>query len=321
MKSIVIYFSQTGNTKKIAQSIYQGIIEEDDDCDISRIQDITAKDLLQYDLIGLGSPIWHRREPINVLSFIEYEMNTLEDKLTFVFGTHGVFPGHYIGRMVPALTLEGLIVIGWRTWYCACSVPEHPKPYFTDGHPDDIDLAEALEFGKEMLKRGKRLKAGEEGAIPELPRGKAYHELYPGPGSTDHVYSTHPPKGSKQEIKELIDLRSFDFKVNKDKCLYPKCTVCIDNCPTHSINFTVSPPIFRKNCDRCWFCEQICPRGAIEVDWTPIADFVDKNIVDGWFKVADKAEASGRLRRLGKPEDIGRKTFWYKTKKPRLKIP
>jgi Fe-S-cluster-containing hydrogenase component 2 len=154
-----------------------------------------------------------------------------------------------------------------------------------------------------------------------LPRGKAYHELYPGPGSTDHAGSTHSAKGKiHMEIRELIDLRSFDFKINKEKCLYPECTVCIDNCPTHSINFTVSPPIFRKNCDRCWFCEQICPRGAIEVDWEPIAKFVDKNIVDNWFKVADEAVAKGLLRRLVESKDIGRNTYWYTFKKPRLKL-
>jgi len=118
----------------------------------------------------------------------------------------------------------------------------------------------------------------------------------------------------------MIDLRSFDFKVNKEKCLYPKCTLCIDNCPTQSINFSVSPPLFRKNCDRCWYCEQICTRGAIEVDWKPIADFVEKYIADDWEKITQDAVARGLFRRLVPPEAIGRKTYWYSVKKPpRLK--
>jgi ferredoxin len=224
--------------------------------------------------------------------------------------------------VVAALTLEGLTVIGWKNWYSRCFVPEHPKPYFTDGHPDAIDLDEARSFGKEMAERSKRVAAGESRLIPMLPKGKAYHELYPGPGSTDRAGSTHNLKErTKKEILELIDLRSFDFKINKEKCLYPQCTVCIDNCPTHSINFTISPPVFRKNCDRCWFCEQICPRGAIEVDWEPVAKFVDENLADGWFEVADEAVAKGYLRRLVDPKDIGRKTYWHTFKKPRLKLP
>jgi len=80
------------------------------------------------------------------------------------------------------------------------------------------------------------------------------------------------------------------------------------------------PPLFRKNCDRCFFCEQICPRGAIEVDWQPLADFVKKNVIDNWVEVAEEAAASGRLRRLVTPEKVGLTTPWYTVKKPpRLK--
>jgi len=322
MKSIVIYFSQTGNTRKIAGAIQTGIAQSSGKCEIARIQDVEPGDLTEFDLIGLGSPVWHRREPANVLSFIEYTLSSLAGRQAFAFCTHGIFPGHFIGRVVAALRLEGLTVIGWKNWYCACFVPEHPKPYFTDGHPDEIDLEEARKFGIEMEERSRRVTGGESQLIPLLPAGSAYHELYPGPGSTDRAGSTHPTPGLEQNaIRELIDLRSFDFKINKEKCLYPRCTVCIDNCPTHSLNFTVSPPLVRKNCDRCWFCEQICPRGAIEVDWKPAAEFVDKNITDNWFKVAEDAAIKGRLRRLVKPEDIGRKTPWYMVKKPRLKLP
>ena len=316
MRSIVIYFSQTGNTKKIAQAIHRGMSESLEECDIARIQDLRNEDLLKYDLIGLGSPVWHRREPANVLSFIEYSMKSLEGKHGFTFCTHGLYPGHFIGRVVPALTLEGLTVIGWQNWYCSAWLPEHPKPYFTDGHPDAIDLEEARSFGREMVERSRRVAAGDSHLIPVLPRGREYHELYPGPGSTDRPGR----RQNKEGPMEMIDLRSFDFKVNKEKCLYPKCTVCIDNCPTQSINFAASPPIFRKNCERCWFCEQICPRGAIEVDWEPIADFVERYITDDWFRITGEAVAKGLLRRLVPPEAIGRKTYWYSVKKPpRLK--
>jgi ferredoxin len=321
IKSIVIYFSQTGNTKKIAEAVHAGMSELSERCDIARLQDLTAGDLIHYDLIGLGSPVWHRREPANVLSFIEYTMNSMEGKHSFTFCTHGIFPGHFLGRVVPALTLEGLTVIGWKNWYCSVWMPEKPKPYFTDGHPDEIDLNEAKIFGREMVERSRRVSAGESQLIPKLPRGREYHELYPGPGSTDRINLGPPAGPGSTEMKQLIDLRSFDFKVNTKRCLYPKCTICIDHCPTHSINFAIAPPVFRKNCDRCWFCEQICPRGAIEVDWEPIARFMDQYIIDDWFRVAEEAVAKGRFRRLVQPKDIGRNTYWYSVKKPpRLKV-
>ncbi len=320
MKSLVIYFSQTGNTQRIAQAIQKGINETRTHCDIARIQDVNREDLADYDLIGLGSPVWHRREPLNVLNFVEYKLRSLEGKLGFVFCTHGLYPGHFLGRMVPALKLEGIRVIGWKNWFGSVWVPEHPKPYFTDGHPDDIDLEEARLFGREMAEKSPGVTAGEI-PLPELPQGQKYHELYPGPGSTDRIraFQEKGPSGYR-ETRELIDLRSFDFRINPEKCLYPKCTVCIDNCPTQSINFSVTPAIFRKSCDRCWFCEQICPRGAIEVDWAPVANFVDRNIVKDWFKAAEEAVARGQLRMLIKPEEIGRDNYWYTFRKPRLKV-
>jgi flavodoxin len=217
MKSIVVYFSQTGNTKKIAQDIYAGLAEVAGKCDIARIQDVKNEDLLPYDLIGIGSPVWHRREPANVLSFIEYSMKSLEGKHAFIFCTHGLYPGHFIGRVVAALTLEGLKVIGWKNWYASVWLPEHPKPYFTDGHPDEIDLEEAREFGREIAERSRRVVSGENHLIPNLPVGREYHELYPGPGST-----SRPGRRENQDgALELIDLRSFDLKVNRRNASIP----------------------------------------------------------------------------------------------------
>jgi Fe-S-cluster-containing hydrogenase component 2 len=315
MKSAVIYYSQTGNTREIARAIREGL-GGSGQCDLFRLKDVTSDRLREYDLIGLGAPVWHRREPANMLSFIESSMKGLEGKPAFVFCTHGLYPGHFIGRVVAAVRLEGLNVIGWHNWYASCTIPEHPKPYFTDGHPDEIDLAEARDFGREMSETARRVLAGEPFTPPELLTGQAYHDLYPGPGSVDRPDRRQNVDGPQ----ELIDLRSFDLTINQEKCLYPKCTLCADNCPVGAINFRLSPPLFRKNCERCWFCEQICPAHAIEVDWKPISTFVDKYICDHWEKLAQEAEAKGRLRRLVPPEAVRRDKYWWEQKAPpRLK--
>ena len=70
MKSIVIYFSITGNTKKIAQAIHSGMSQSGETCDIARLRDVEAQDLAGYDLIGLGSPVMWLRELANVTQFI-----------------------------------------------------------------------------------------------------------------------------------------------------------------------------------------------------------------------------------------------------------
>jgi flavodoxin/ferredoxin len=320
MKSIVIYFSQTGSTRDIARAIHAGL-SESSECDIARLQDIDENDMSAYDLIGLGGPVWHRREPANVMNFIEYTMNSLEGRHAFTFCTHGLLPGRFIARVVAMMKQKGLTVIGWNNWYGSVTMPEKPKPYFTDGHPDEIDLKQAEEFGREMAERSRRIESGEKELIPELPKGNDYDAIYMGRGQSWQLKKEKQPlKQGDAELLELTGLRDFPFKFNREKCLYPKCTLCIDNCPTNSINMLVDPPIIRKRCDRCWYCEQICPSGAIEVDWESIVRVIDNNLYDNFSELSNEAEAKGFFRRLVPLEDVGRKSYWYTVKKqPRLK--
>ena len=305
IKSIVIYYSQTGNTKKIARAIHAGMSQAGGQCDIARLKDVNPQNLTDYDLIGLGSPVIHARELPNVTYFIHF-MKLVDRKHAFAFCTHGAIPGYYLGRIVPALQQRGLTVIGWKDWFTAAYHPVIPKPYFTDGHPDAIDLKEAEDFGREMVERSRRISLGETQLIPTLEKGKEYDERY------------FPVEESPEEFKKIVF--QTEFKVNTERCLYPQCTHCIDNCPTGAIDFSVSPPIFAKTCDLCWLCEQTCPRGAIEVDYRALDSFHKPYNVSVLQKSVDTFEAKGLFRRLVPNEQIGwNKSFWL-TKKPRFKI-
>ena len=71
MRGIVIYYSQAGSTKKIAEAIQRGMSQRLEKCDIVRLKEVKPDDLVNYDLIGLGSPGWHSRPSPNVVAFIE----------------------------------------------------------------------------------------------------------------------------------------------------------------------------------------------------------------------------------------------------------
>ena len=86
MKAVVIYYSQTGNKKQIAEAICFGAssVCETDLVYISKINYQTLKD---YDVIGIGTPVWCEREPVNVRKLIE-NITDIEGKYSFVFCTH-----------------------------------------------------------------------------------------------------------------------------------------------------------------------------------------------------------------------------------------
>jgi NAD-dependent dihydropyrimidine dehydrogenase PreA subunit len=139
-------------------------------------------------------------------------------------------------------------VVGWNDWYGSSWGPiDQATPYPTDGHPDEIDLQEAEEWGREIVWLSQKIYAGQTNLIPE------------GPPPSPPVNT-----GDKSAIRHLHFRTECRF--DRAKCLYPKCRLCMDNCPLDGIDLSVDPPILADPCLNCLFCEQICPTGAILVD-------------------------------------------------------
>ena len=153
MKCLIVYFSLTGNTEKVARAIQKGVKQVSGHCDMVKIKEANPRDLSQYDLIGLGSPVIGvpeiGTEPPNVRAFIN-DMRFVGGKHAFAFCTHGTHYEMFFPRVIRLLKRRGMIVIGTRDWYGSVYIPAMPKPYPSDGHPDSIDLKEAEEFGREM---------------------------------------------------------------------------------------------------------------------------------------------------------------------------
>ncbi len=310
MKSVVIYNSWTGNTKQIAAAIQSGIKEIFGECEIAPMKDVDIKKLKEYDLIGLGSFVQTFQEPAPVTDFLN-AMPDLKGKYGFTFCTHGTCAGIYIERMVKGLRTKGLTVTGWNDWYGGGFIALMPKPYYTDGHPDEIDLKEAMEFGKEIAQRSQKIASGEIKLIPELPVKEEYEKLY---GAVMDL-------GSRDDMADLVKLKPVH---NPDRCLYPKCTKCMDNCPTKSIDLADSPKINYNTCGPCmvWLCEQLCPSGAMEVNWD-IADNMMDTMTSIFKRLAEPMEKYKELRRFRSliTEEEGSGTPLYKKQRhPKLII-
>jgi flavodoxin/Pyruvate/2-oxoacid:ferredoxin oxidoreductase delta subunit len=310
MRSIIIYHSWTGNTKQIAEAIQSGIKEIFNECDIAPMKDMDINRLKEYDLIGLGSFVQSFQEPVPVTDFIN-AMADLTGKYGFTFCTHGTCAGSYIERMVKGLRGKGLIVTGWNDWYGGGFIPLMPKPYYTDGHPDQIDLKEAMAFGKEIAQRSLRIAEGATQLVPELPDREEYEKLY---GAVMDL-------GGREGMSDIVKLKPVH---NADICLYPKCSKCMDNCPTKSIDLSALPKINYNTCGPCmvWLCEQLCPTGAMEVNWD-IADNMMNTMTSIFERLAEPMENHKDLRRFRSliTEEEGSGTPLYKKqKRPKLII-
>jgi flavodoxin len=56
MKVLVTYFSQSGNTEKIAQAIYEEAALNNE-ADLKKLEDITPAEVAGYDVVFIGSPL------------------------------------------------------------------------------------------------------------------------------------------------------------------------------------------------------------------------------------------------------------------------
>jgi ferredoxin len=295
MKSIVIYFSQTGNTEKVARAIHAGITQVSGQCDLQEIADVNPLRLKDYDLIGLGSPVFGGC-PKNVLLFARH-LRFVGGKHAFSFCTHGTMCEGFLPALYPALADRGLTVIGSGDWYGNCYLLHMPQPYPTAGHPDATDLEEAEAFGREMALRSMRIRAGETDLIPPAPAPPA-----PPPSA--------PPGGSGDAPLVVGSFRRL-LKFHKEKCLYPSCTLCMDNCPMHGMDLSVDPPILAKPCLDCEFCARLCPTGALDMTtWLEAMD--DTTLTQKLLDTLADAEKGGRFRPLMPLSEIDMTRSGYK---------
>jgi flavodoxin/ferredoxin len=324
LKTMIVYYSFSGNTRKIAQAISQGMSQVAGKSDIAAIEGSSGvpgmkpQDLLEYDLIGFGSPAWSHSITPNMMAFIE-SLPSLKGKHTFFFVVHGILPGGAVRWMVKALKAKRSTVIGWEDWYGSGFPANIFKPYHTDGHPDEIDLNEATNFGREMVERSRRISEGEKNLIPVLPSREEYERRY----GRKPVYKATP---KRKDYKVRPVWLSYEIKINRERC--NKCNLCVENCPMGCIDLSATPPIDKAACVACWVCEQICPLGAVEIDYDTIIRERESSAGKKWEKAkylqenVERIDKDPRFRRLVPHEDLGKDGYWYQiSKHPRIIIP
>ncbi|MBD3415072.1 MAG: hypothetical protein GF421_11650 [Candidatus Aminicenantes bacterium] len=155
-KTLVTYFSQTGNTKKVAEAIYENL---QGDKQIKNFKEADMEDMKDCDLIFVGFPVHSHSVPVAMERFIK--QIPPNKKLAF-FSTHGSLTGSRISREA----IEHATVLASKakllgSFSCRGKVslealellkksPEHRA--WTDmaasasTHPDKNDLKEAGSF-------------------------------------------------------------------------------------------------------------------------------------------------------------------------------
>jgi len=158
MKILVVYSSQTGNTKKLAEAAYEVLPEPKE---IYNVKDNPSPD--NYDVIIVG--FWFKKGKPDPASS-EY-LAKIKNKKVFLIGTHGAAPDseHAKKGMEEAKKmLQDCEILG--TFNCqgevapqimqkAASKPTPPEWYkdapLAKGHPDENDISNLVQKIKQVF--------------------------------------------------------------------------------------------------------------------------------------------------------------------------
>ena len=273
--ALILCFSQTGNTRKIAARIQEGIQEKADACEIRDLRDVDPAELPGYDLVGLGCPVFYFKEPFHVSDFIR-GLPDAGGRHWFVFCTHGSVMGRTLVSMSEGLKRRGARVVGHHHCYADAWLPFYPYPTLTTGHPDPQEEEEARAFGRTVVERSRRIAAGEALDIPEPDPPPPEFE-----GDADML--TRP----------FMDQVMPRLSVNRDTCI--TCHTCEKFCPVDGIDVEADPPRIQDPCIYCWGCLNVCPSLAIEGDLSQLVAMAPDNYAR-YRKALDEAAARGEFR-------------------------
>ncbi|MFO8090104.1 MAG: flavodoxin domain-containing protein [Desulfatiglandaceae bacterium] len=94
MKAVVLYWSKTGNTKKIAQTIMEALKEADVEVKLQGIDGTVDLDWFDYDLICLGFPSHQWHPPEEVVNYLQARSKIYRNKDMLKIGAPKI-PGKY----------------------------------------------------------------------------------------------------------------------------------------------------------------------------------------------------------------------------------
>jgi flavodoxin/NAD-dependent dihydropyrimidine dehydrogenase PreA subunit len=242
---IIFYFSGTGNTEFIAKKFQAALQAKGFDVKLEAIDLIKDKtDLNEYNLIGIGFPLYAWNLPLNVRNLI-INFTKVKGKDAFVFVTMGGPTAlGALGITADLLKSQGFRVVSAE----GIEMPSNDNILFDGDNP--------------MSERSQRMRQAATEKVKEI-----VNSIQSGKSKIS---------GNNLFMKSLSRLTGFwinkiyrpYFHYHKfwvdEKCL-PECRMCEEFCPVGNIKkIDIQKVVFDRICILCARCINCCPVQAIQ---------------------------------------------------------
>jgi ferredoxin len=249
----LIYFSATGTTQKVLESIAKGIAVEDVE-HINLTLPENAKQTIppfSDELVLIGAPVYGGRLPVDAIKrFKQLKADKTMAVLIVLYGNRE-FEDALLELKNIAIELNfnpvaGGAFIGEHS-FASEAIP------IANGRPDSQDVQKAMEFGKKIKEKITVLRSIDAQMDFEVP------------GSFPYEASGARPMAVSPVTRE-------------DICTV--CGTCASVCPSAAISVKKSVTTKVERCIRCCACIKNCPEGARFMEdsaWKDIANWLNQN--------------------------------------------
>jgi flavodoxin/NAD-dependent dihydropyrimidine dehydrogenase PreA subunit len=248
MDIVLITFSQTGNTHKIAEAMADAFREAAHLVRTIPLNEATPDDANNIDLLGVGTPCFSSQSPTPIKKFLR-TLPSLNGQRAFVFATSSGAPGRVLYDLASLLRGKGAEVLGG---FLARGEVHHPAPHMTGqfmGRPSEDDLIRARQFAFTVAEH-----------ISMNRNGSLVNNR---PDALKPAWGFYDLMGLALSDK-LLRLIMPEPKPDPVKC--DQCQWCVVECPMGNISL-LSAPILSDRCIRCYHCLNGCPQEAFRADW------------------------------------------------------
>jgi len=241
-----IYFSPTGTTKKIIDSIVKGmgiVNNQVIDLTLPKVREAGVP-LIDGDLVLIGVPVYEEKIPEIVYPFLtNLKGNEKPVVLVGVYGNIG--DGIVLNELDFITQKSGFKVVAAGSFIGEHSFSTDEMP-IAQNRPDNNDLNKAEEFGKGIMEKIQNIINLKDVSL-KIPQGKL-------------------PLMAKIVPKNSARLFAKTPFVDMTQCSH--CNVCVKLCPMSAID-KETLEIDEKQCLRCFCCVKRCPKKARKIIYKP----------------------------------------------------
>lgn len=154
-RALVIYYSRSGNTKKMAESVAEGIKKEGAEVVLKDVKDTDEEELLKFDAIVIGSPTYYGTMSAEIKKLLDNSVRfhgKLEGKVGAAFSSSANVAGGNettVLDILNAMLIHGMIIQGDPQG-------DHYGPA-SIGSPDARATKECIRLGGRVAKLAKKI--------------------------------------------------------------------------------------------------------------------------------------------------------------------